>query len=70
MAHRGPHLGELLNRVADLLVEDAPVRDNDDGVEDRGIVPAQSDELVGEPGDGIRLDMPPIYWTSLSANLC
>ncbi len=31
-------LGELLDRVADLLVEDAPVGDDDDRVEDRRVV--------------------------------
>ena len=35
VAHRRAHLGELLDRVADLLVEDAPVGDDDDRVEDR-----------------------------------
>ena len=35
MAHGRAHLGELLDRVADLLVEDAPVGDHDDRVEDR-----------------------------------
>ena len=32
------HLRELLDRVADLLVEDAPVGDDDDRVEDRRFV--------------------------------
>ena len=32
--HRRAHLGKLLDRVADLLVEDAPVGDDDDRVED------------------------------------
>ena len=32
------HLRELLDRVADLLVEDAPVGDDDDRVEDRRVV--------------------------------
>ena len=35
MAHGRADLGELLDRVADLLVEDAPVGDDDDRVEDR-----------------------------------
>ena len=34
VAHRGRHLGELLDGVADLLVEDAPVGDDDDRVKD------------------------------------
>ena len=35
VADRRAHLRELLDRVADLLVEDAPVGDDDDRVEDR-----------------------------------
>ena len=54
-AHRRAHLGELLDRVPDLLVEDAPVGDDDDRVEDRRIVLRQADQLVGEPGDGVGL---------------
>ena len=38
MADGGAHLGELLDRVADLLVEDAAVGDDDDRVEDVGVV--------------------------------
>ena len=38
MADGGPDLGELLDRVADLLVEDAPVGDHDDGVEHPRVV--------------------------------
>ena len=56
---RAPHgradLGVLPNRVADLPVEDTPVRDDDDRVEDRGVVPRETDELVGQPGDGVAL---------------
>ncbi len=53
MADGGRHLGELLDRVADLLVQDAPVGDDDDRVEDRLAVLLQADELVGQPGDGV-----------------
>ena len=35
VADGGADLGELLDGVADLLVEDAPVGDDDDRVEDR-----------------------------------
>ena len=35
VADRRAHLRELLDRVPDLLVEDAPVGDDDDRVEDR-----------------------------------
>ena len=52
---RRADLRELLDRVADLLVEDAPVGDDDDRVEDRRIVLLQADQLVREPGDGVRL---------------
>ena len=55
VADRGTHLGELLDRVADLLIEDAPVSDDDDRIEDRSLVLAKADELVGEPGDRVGL---------------
>ena len=55
MADGGPDLGELFDRVADLLVEDASVRDHDDGIEHPGGVLPEPDQLVGEPGDGVRL---------------
>ncbi len=35
MSDCGTHLGELLDGIANLLVQNAPVRDDDDGVEDR-----------------------------------
>ena len=37
----GAYLCELLDRVADLLIEDAPVGDNDDRIEDVAAVFAQ-----------------------------
>ena len=37
------------------LIEDAPIGDDDDRVEDGCRIPGQSDELVGEPGDRVRL---------------
>ena len=55
MADGGPDLGELLDRVANLPVEDAAVGDHDDGVEHPGSVLPQPNQLVGEPGDGVRL---------------
>ena len=55
MADGGPDLGELFDRGADLLVENASVRNYDDGVEHPGSVLPQPDQLVGEPGDGVRL---------------
>ena len=38
-----------------LLVENAPVGNDDDGVEEDPVGPAQASELVGEPGSGVRL---------------
>ena len=55
MADGGSDLGELLDRVADLTVEDAPVGDHDDGVEYPRVVPIEPDQLVREPGDGVGL---------------
>ena len=55
MADRRANLGELLDRVADLLVEDLPIGDDDDRIENRSLVLGQADELVGQPGDGIGL---------------
>ena len=49
--HGRPHLGVLADRVADLLVQDAAVGDDDDRVEDRRAVPFQRDQLMGQPGD-------------------
>ena len=54
-ADRRSHLGELLDRLADLLVEDAAVGDDDDRVEDFLVVLLQADELMGQPGDRVRL---------------
>ena len=55
MADGGPDLGELLDRVADLLVEEATVGDHDDGVEHPRVVLPEPDQLMGEPGDGVGL---------------
>ena len=65
------HLGELPDRVPELLVEHPPVRDDDDGVEDRpphprgraallttAPHPFEAHELVGEPRDGVGLPAP------------
>ncbi len=53
--HRGAHLRELLDGVADLLVEDAPVGDDDDRVEDWSLGLRKADELVRKPGNRVRL---------------
>ena len=55
VADRRADLGELLDGVADLLVEDPPVGDDDDRVEDRRAVAAQADQLVRQPGDRVAL---------------
>ncbi len=55
MADDGADLGELLDGVPDLLVEDAAVGDDDDGVEEGPAVTGELDQLVGEPGDGLAL---------------
>ena len=49
------HLGVLLDRVADLLVQDAAVGDDDDGVERDGSLMLQADQLMGQPGDRVAL---------------
>jgi hypothetical protein len=51
--HRRAHLGKLLDRVANLLVQDASVGHHDDGIEDRLAVVHNADQLVGQPGDGV-----------------
>src|SRR5712691_1437576 len=48
-------LGELFDGVADLLVENAPVGDDNNRVENRGIVRTQCNKLMGEPSDRVRL---------------
>ena len=57
MADRRAHLHELLDGLLDLVVEDAPVGDDDDRIEDPPCCPAplHTDELVRQPGDGVRL---------------
>ena len=55
MTHRRADLGVLLDGVADLLIEDAPVGDHDDGIEDRSAVLREPDQLVRQPGDGVAL---------------
>ena len=55
MADGGRHLSELLDRVADLLIEYAPIGDYDDGIEHRLLLPAHRHELMGQPGNGVAL---------------
>ena len=51
------HLGELLDGVADLLVEDAPVGDDDDRVEDRRAV-LLAGRSAGAPARRWSCDLP------------
>ena len=51
IANRRADLRELFYRVANLLVENATVGDDNDGVEHGGIVFAEADELMCEPGE-------------------
>ena len=53
--HRRADLSVLPDRVADLPVEDAPVRDHDDRIEYRTAVLRESDQLMGQPRDGVAL---------------
>ena len=53
--HRRADLGVLFDGVADLPVEDAPVGDHNDRVEDRSVVFREPDQLVGQPSDGVAL---------------
>ena len=55
VAHCRPDLGVLPDGVADLLVEQSAVGDDDDRIEDRGVVLCLPDQLVGQPGDGVAL---------------
>ncbi|OPY85302.1 MAG: hypothetical protein A4E65_00150 [Syntrophorhabdus sp. PtaU1.Bin153] len=52
--HRGAHLGELFDRITDLLVKDTPVGNDDDRLENRSSVFCEADKLMGEPSNGIR----------------
>jgi hypothetical protein len=54
MPYRCADLDELPDRVADLLIEDNSVGDDDDRVEDRPAVGGEPDQLVREPSDRVR----------------
>ena len=58
MAHDGADLGELLDGVLNLLVQDSPVRDHDHRIEEGVAVPLQPDQLVAQPGDRVGLAAP------------
>ena len=48
-------LGELLDRVSYLLIENAAIGHYDDGIENLTVIGRQSDQLVRQPGDRVRL---------------
>lgn len=52
---RRPDLGKLFDRVANLLVENAAVGDDNDGIENLPAILLQPNELMGEPGNRFRL---------------
>ncbi len=52
VSHGRAYLSVLPDRVADLLVQDAAVGDDDDGIEDGLAVLFQRDHLMRQPGDG------------------
>ena len=52
MPHGRAHLLVLADGVANLLVEDAPIGDDDDRIEDGFAVLLQRDQLMGQPRDG------------------
>ena len=55
MAHRRADLGVLADGGVDLPVENPPVGDHDDGIEDLGAVLREPDQLMRQPGDGVAL---------------
>ena len=55
MAHCRADLGVLPDGRVDLPVEDTPVGDHDDGIEDRRTVLREPDQLMRQPGDRVAL---------------
>ena len=55
MTHGGSHLGELLDGVADLLVQKTSIRYDDDRIEEGLTFLMYADKLMSEPGNGVRL---------------
>ena len=58
MAHSRTHLCKLLDGIADLLVEDAPVCNDDNRIKDLVLILAQTNELMCQPSDRIRFSAP------------
>ena len=54
VAYRRSNLGELINRRLNLLVEQSAVGNHDDGIKYILAIFPRTDQLMGEPGDGIR----------------
>ena len=55
MTHHRADLRKLLDRVLNLLIQHPPVSDDDYRVEEDRAVFLQPDQLMGQPGDGVRL---------------
>ena len=55
MPDRRADLRVLLDRVANLLVENTPVGHDDDGVEGHEPFMLKTDQLMGQPGDRVAL---------------
>ena len=55
MIDDGRDLRKLSYGVVDLLVQDSPVGDDDDGIDNRDAVVLETDKPVRQPGDGVRL---------------
>ena len=52
------YLHELFNRIPDLLVQNPPVRHDNDRINHRPSIPFQSNQLMGQPGNGIGFARP------------
>ena len=53
MTDDGANLGELFDGVPYLPVQHPAVGDDDHGIEDVRVVPLQSNQLMGQPCDGV-----------------
>src|SRR5215813_2752798 len=58
VSHRRPYLGELLDGVPNLLIENTPVSHHNYGVEYRRTTLRKADHLMRQPRDGVRLAAP------------
>ena len=62
MSHRGAHLGELLDGVADLLIEDAAVGDHQDRIEHGGVVASRPISWWASQAIELLLPLPAECW--------